>query len=104
MKPRRRWPRNTTHKWAPNFPVGPLDHDLVYTFMSFSVMERPGFPQIAVIDRKGQIREQTSTEQIAQPLQNEAHLRALLEKLLAERATTGAVSAPPRTVAAAKKP
>lgn len=91
-------------KWAPNFPVGPLDHDLVYTFMSFSVMERPGFPQIAVIDRKGQIREQTSTEQIAQPLQNEAHLRALLEKLLAERATTGAVSAPASTVAAAKKP
>ena len=88
--------------YAPNFPVGPLNHDLVYSFMGFSVMERPGFPQIAVIDRKGQIREQTSTEMIAQPLQNEQHLRGLIEKLLAERAT-GAVATAPKTVASAKK-
>jgi thiol-disulfide isomerase/thioredoxin len=90
-------------KWAPNFPVGPLNHDFVYTFMSFSVMERPGFPQIAVIDRKGQIREQSSTENIPQPLQNEAHLRALVEKLLAEGASavSGAKAPAP---AATKKP
>lgn len=89
-------------QYAPNFPVGPLNHDLVYTFMSFSVMERPGFPQIAVIDRKGQIREQTSTEEIAQPLQNEAHLRGLVEKLLAEGAAVSGAKAP--APAATKKP
>jgi len=89
-------------QYAPNFPVGPLNHDLVYSFMGFSVMERPGFPQIAVVDRKGQVREQTTTEMIAQPLQNEAHLRGLVEKLLAER-VTGSVAAPAATVATAKK-
>lgn len=89
-------------KYAPNFPVGPLNEDLVFPFMSFSIMERPGFPQIAVIDRKGMIREQTSTENIRQPLQDEAHLRALIEKLLAERAT-GSVQAPAATVAQNKK-
>ncbi len=89
-------------KYAANFPVGPLNEDLVFPFMSFSIMERPGFPQIAVIDRKGMIREQTSTENIKQPLQDEAHLRSLIEKLLAERAT-GAVQTPPATVAANKK-
>ena len=89
-------------KYASNFPVGPLNHDLVYTFMSFSIMERPGFPQIAVVDRKGQIREQTSTENIRQPLQDEMHLRALVEKLLAEGATSSAPKAAP-AVASAKK-
>ena len=89
-------------QYAPNFPVGPLDHDQVYTFMGFSIMERPGFPQIAVIDRKGQIREQTNTLNERQPLQDETHLRGLIEKLLAER-TTGGVRAPAATVASAKK-
>jgi len=53
--------------------------------MGMSVMDRPGFPQIAVIDRKGQIREQTSSDMNQhQPLQDEAHIRAVIEKLLAE--------------------
>lgn len=89
-------------KYAPNFPVGPLDHDQVYTFMGFSIMERPGFPQIAVIDRKGQIREQTNTLNERQPLQDEAHLRGLIEKLLAEGATSS-VQRAPAAVASAKK-
>lgn len=93
--------RDYQAKYAPNFPVGPLNEDLVFPFMSFSIMERPGFPQIAVIDRKGMIREQTTTENIAQPLQDEGHLRALVEKLLAESAT-GAVKAPAAAVAANK--
>jgi thiol-disulfide isomerase/thioredoxin len=78
--------RDYEAKYAQAFPVGPMMHELCYTFLGLSVMERPGFPQIAVIDRKGQIREQTTTENIPQPLQNEAHLRALVEKLLAEGA------------------
>lgn len=89
-------------QYAPNFPVGPLDHDQVYTFMGFSIMERPGFPQIAVIDRKGQIREQTNTLNERQPLQDEAHLRGLIEKLLAENSVSSV--ARPAAVAAAKKP
>jgi thiol-disulfide isomerase/thioredoxin len=91
-------------QYAPNFPVGPLNHDFVYSFMAFSIMERPGFPQIAVVDRKGQIREQTSTANEPQALQDEMHLRGLVEKLLAEGSNTGAVKAPAAAVATAKKP
>jgi thiol-disulfide isomerase/thioredoxin len=99
--------RDYQAKYAQTFPVGPLVQDLCYAFLGLSVMERAGFPQIAVIDRKGQIREQTTSENIPQPLQNEAHLRALVEKLLAEGAATSgaaqkAPAAPP--VPAAKKP
>jgi thiol-disulfide isomerase/thioredoxin len=77
--------RDYAAKFAPGFPVGPLPRQPVLTFMGLSVMDRPGFPQIAVIDRKGQIREQTSGDiNEHQPLQEEAHIRALIEKLLAE--------------------
>jgi thiol-disulfide isomerase/thioredoxin len=91
-------------KWAPNFPVGPLNEELVFPFMSMSIMERPGFPQIAVIDRKGMIREQTTSVNERQPVQDEMHLRGLIEKLLAEGSNVGAVKAPASTVATAKKP
>jgi|HubBroStandDraft_1064217.scaffolds.fasta_scaffold85894_2 thiol-disulfide isomerase/thioredoxin len=95
-------------KYAQGFPVGPFPHDTAIAFMGMSVMERPGFPQIAVIDRKGQIREQTTSENIRQPLQDEAHLRALVEKLLAENVGAPAKSGAavtqksPSTVAATK--
>ena len=97
-------------KYAQAFPVGPVPRETVLTFQGLSVMDRFGFPQIAVIDRKGDIREQTSGDiNQRQALQDEPHLRALIEKLLAE----GAAGAPsksgasvtqkgPATVAAAK--
>jgi hypothetical protein len=76
--------------------------------MGISVMDRPGFPQIAVVDRKGQIREQTTADMAPQQLQIEGHLRTLVEKLLAEGAApaskSGASVTPkaPATVVAAK--
>ena len=73
-----------------NFPVAAAPRDKAFGFLGLSVMVRVGFPQIAVIDRKGQIREQSSSDITAvQPLQGESHLRALIERLLAE----GALSA-----------
>jgi hypothetical protein len=48
-------------------------------------MERIGVPQIMVIDRKGVIREQ-STSQGGGPLGDPAHLKPLIESLLAEGA------------------
>lgn len=78
--------RDYAARYAQGFPVGPLTREPMLAFMAISVMERPGFPQIAVIDRKGQIREQTSCDNThLQALQDEAHLRALVERLLAER-------------------
>jgi thiol-disulfide isomerase/thioredoxin len=96
-------------KYAQGFPVGPIQREPLNVFMGLSVMDRPGFPQIAVVDRKGQIREQSLTDINArQPLQDEPHLRALVEKLLAESAGAPSKSGAavtqksPATVAAAK--
>jgi len=87
-------------KYAQAFPVGVAPRELVLTFMGFSVMDRFGAPQIAVVDRKGQIREQSSSDYTQpQPLQNEQHLRALIEKLLAEPG--GLSSAPAKAPAKA---
>jgi thiol-disulfide isomerase/thioredoxin len=95
-------------QYAQAFPVGPLLRDPLNIFLGLSVMDRPGFPQIAVVDRKGQIREQTTADMSAQALQDETHLRALVEKLLAESAGAPSKSGAsitkkaPATVAAAK--
>ncbi len=95
-------------QYAQAFPVGPLLRDPLNIFLGLSVMDRPGFPQIAVVDRKGQIREQTTADMSPQALQDEPHLRALVEKLLAESAggaSKSGASVPqkgPATVAAAK--
>ena len=72
-------------QFAPAFPVGPLPRETVLSYLGLSLMDRFGYPQIVVIDRKGRIREQTSTDMtVRQPLQDEAYLRRLIEKLLAE--------------------
>jgi len=100
--------RDYHNQYAQAFPVGPLLRDPLNIFLGLSVMDRPGFPQIAVVDRKGQIREQTSADMSPQALQDEPHLRALVEKLLAESAGTPSKSGAaipqngPATVAAAK--
>jgi len=96
-------------KYGVGFPVGPMDRNTVLAFMGFSVMDQVYVPQIAVVDRKGQIREETEprSEGIA-PLQVEAHLRGLIEKLLAEPAGAATKSGAavtqksPGTVAATK--
>ncbi len=100
--------RDYHNQYAQAFPVGPLLRDPLNIFLGLSVMDRPGFPQIAVVDRKGQIREQTTADMSPQALQDEPHLRALVEKLLAESAGTPSKSGAaipqkgPSTVAAAK--
>jgi len=96
-------------KYATGFPVGPVDRNTVLAFLSFSVMDQVFVPQIAVIDRKGQIREQTEAKSEGPaPLQVESHLRGLIEKLLAEPAGAATKSGAsvtqkaPAAVAAAK--
>jgi len=77
------------------FPVGSVPRDTVLSFMGFSIMDRLVVPQIALIDRKGQIREQTEANPSGPPpLQDEIHLRASIEKLLAEGGTGKAAPAP----------
>jgi len=71
------------------FPVGFSTRTTVFSYLGLSELERIGVPQIAVIDRKGVIREQT-TSQGGGPLGDPAHLKPLIESLLAEGAPSKA--------------
>ena len=89
------------------FPVGISNRGTVLGYLGISELERIGVPQIVVIDRKGVIREQTSS-QGGGPLGDPAHLKPLIEKLLAEGATSkapahsGRQREPPRRKPASK--
>lgn len=74
------------------FPVGVSTRPTVLSYLGISELERIGVPQIVVIDRKGVIREQTSS-QGGGPLGDITHLQPLVEKLLAE----GAASKPAKS-------
>jgi len=65
------------------FPVGVSDRSTVLVYLGISELERIGVPQIIVIDRKGVIREQSSS-QGGGPLSDPAHLKSLVESLMAE--------------------
>ena len=67
------------------FPVGVSNRSAVLSYLGISELERIGVPQIIIIDRKGVIREQ-STSQGGGPLGDPAHLKPLIESLLAEGA------------------
>jgi len=67
------------------FPVGVSSRTPVLTYLGISELERIGVPQIIIIDRKGVIREQSPT-QGGGPLGDPAHLKPLIESLLAEGA------------------
>ena len=97
---------NYVNQYHVGFPVGVMQRETVTNFMGFSVMERLVVPQIALIDRKGVIREQSEANPTtAPPLQNEAHLRAAIEKLLAEGAATSKSVAPaPKSSTPSTKP
>jgi hypothetical protein len=71
------------------FPIGYSTWDPIMSFLGFSVMDRPVVPLIVVIDRKGMIRAQ-SPPQGDPELQEEHHLRALVETLLNEGSATHA--------------
>ena len=66
-----------------NFPVGTVTRTTVLNYLGLSQMEMLRVPQIVIIDRKGVIRVQSST-QGSPELQDEAHLRSLITGLLQE--------------------
>ncbi len=80
------------------FPVGVSSRGPVLNYLGISELERIGVPQIVVIDRKGVIREQ-SPSQGGGPLGDVAHLKPLIESLLAE----GAPAKAPAKSGSAKK-
>jgi peroxiredoxin len=70
------------------YPVGNASRDTALSYLGISVMERWAVPQMVVIDRKGIIRSQTEPLPSGS-LQDETKLRALVESLLKEGASTG---------------
>lgn len=95
-----------------NFPIGvaaaaPTPRDTVLNFMQFSAIMRLVVPQIALIDRKGMIVEQTEQDpQTLAPLQDEPHLRASIEKALGPASGTTSKKGPaaPKKADTSKKP
>jgi len=82
------------------FPVGFATRSTVLSYLGISELERIGYPEIVVLDRKGVIREQSPT-QGGGPLSDPAHLRMVIESLLAEG---GGTKAPAKGGDATTKP
>ena len=80
------------------FPVGVSSRTPVLSYLGISELERIGVPQIVVIDRNGVIREQSPSTG-GGPLGDPAHLKPLIESLLAE----GAPAKAPAKSGSAKK-
>jgi peroxiredoxin len=78
------------------FPVGFASRDSVVSYLGLSVMDRWVVPQVAIIDRKGNVVAQ-SLATGSPELQDEGYLRTFLEKLVKDG---GAVSSSPTSSAA----
>ena len=82
------------------FPVGFATRDSVVSYLGLSVMDRWVVPQVAIIDRKGNIVAQSAATGSPE-LQDETFLRNFLDKLVKEGGATGSAHGPgrPKTVA-----
>ncbi|HEY6339911.1 MAG TPA: TlpA disulfide reductase family protein [Bryobacteraceae bacterium] len=77
--------RDYASKYAAGFPVGYDPHEPILAFLSDSVLDRLGFPQVVVVDKKGVIRAQSEPQGTA-ALQDEHTLTMLVDNLLKEGA------------------
>lgn len=82
-----------TQRYATSFPVGVYPQEKAFGFLQHSIMSRVLMPQVAFVDRNGQIREQHGGD-AAFFKEEEKNMRAVIVKLLAERG--GATKAAPK--------
>jgi len=75
------------------FPVGYATRDSVVSYLGLSVMDRWVVPQVAIIDRKGNVVAQ-SLATGSPELQDEGYLRTFLDKLVKEGGATTSSAAP----------
>jgi peroxiredoxin len=84
------------------FPVGYATRDAVVSYLGLSVLDRWVVPQVAILDRKGNVVAQSAATGTPE-LQDEAYLRNFLDKLVKEGGATGSTApggkAAPKTVA-----
>jgi len=85
-------------EYGVGFPVGSASRESVVGYLGLSVMDRWVVPQIAVIDKKGNIVAQ-SLATGSPELQDESYLRTLLTKLLKESGATSKAAPATKTVA-----
>jgi peroxiredoxin len=79
------------------FPVGYATRDQVVSYLGLSVLDRWVVPQVAILDKKGNIVAQSAATGTPE-LQDETYLRNFLDKLVKESATTSK-AAPAKTSA-----
>jgi len=84
------------------FPVGYASRDAVISYLGLSVLDRWVVPQVAIIDRKGNVVAQSAATGTPE-LQDEAFLRNFLDKLVKESGPSGSAApgakSAPKTVA-----
>lgn len=79
------------------FPVGYATRDQVISYLGLSVLDRWVVPQVAIIDKQGNIVAQSAATGTPE-LQDEAYLRNFLDKLVKGSATSSK-AAPAKTAA-----
>jgi thiol-disulfide isomerase/thioredoxin len=78
--------RDYASKYANNdFPIGYDAHEPILAFLGDSVLDRLGFPQVVVVDKKGVIRAQSEPPGTS-ALQDEHYLTMFVDNLLKEGA------------------
>jgi peroxiredoxin len=87
--------------YSVGFPVGFASRDAVVNYLGLSVMDRWVVPQIAVLDKKGNIVAQSAATGTPE-LQDENYLRTLLTKLMKEGGAATTSSTAPAKKAATK--
>jgi peroxiredoxin len=84
------------------FPVGYATRDQVVSYLGLSVLDRWVVPQVAIIDRKGNVVAQSAATGSPE-LQEPGSLRNILDKLVKEGGATGSATpgakAAPKTLA-----
>jgi thiol-disulfide isomerase/thioredoxin len=69
------------------FPVGYATRDQVISYLGLSVLDRWVVPQVAILDKKGNIVAQSAATGTPE-LQDETYLRNFLDKLVKDSATS----------------
>jgi hypothetical protein len=80
------------------FPVGYATRDQVVSYLGLSVLDRWVVPQVAIIDKKGNIVAQSAATGTPE-LQDETYLRNFLDKLVKDSATSSSGAPAAKTAA-----